>query len=59
MTPEILRFIPGLLVYNNKYIEVADAHFDTAKRIVEVQICKKYDTVKLLIVTLYNILFAP
>ena len=32
MTPQISGFIPGSLVETDKYIEVADGHFVTAKK---------------------------
>ena len=38
ITPDILGLIPGSLVETDKYIEVADGHFVTAKQTGEVQI---------------------
>ena len=38
ITPEISNFIPGSLVETDKYIEVADGNFFTAKKTGEVQI---------------------
>ena len=38
MTPNISDFIPGSLVETDKYIEVADGNFVTARKIGEVQI---------------------
>ena len=43
----------------DKYIEVADRNFVTAKQTVEVQINMRYDNVKTFIATLYNVIFAP
>ena len=43
----------------DKYIEVADGHFFTAKKTGEVQIKMCDDNGKPFIATLYNILLAP
>ena len=59
MTPEISDFILGSLVEMDKYIEVADGNFVTAKKIGEVQIKMCDNNGKPFIDTLYNILFAP
>ena len=59
MTPDISDFVPGSLVETDKYIEVVDGHFFTAKQTGEVQINMHDDNGKLFIATVYNILFAP
>ena len=59
MTPEISDFIPGSLVETDKYIEVADGHFVTAKKIGEVQIKMCDDNGKPFIATIYSILLVP
>ena len=38
MTPDISDFVPGSLVETDKYIEVVDGHFFTAKKKGQVQI---------------------
>ena len=59
MTPEISYFIPGSLLEMDKYIEVVDGHFITAKQTGEVQIKMHDNNGKPFIATLYNLLFAP
>ena len=59
MTPEILYFIPGSSLETDKYIEVADGNFVTAKKTGEVQIKMNENNGKTFIATLYNILFTP
>ena len=56
MTPEVSDFIPGSLEDTDKYIEVADGHYVTAKRkgSVRIQMCD--DNGNKLIATLYNVL---
>ena len=38
MKPQVSDFIPGSLEYMDKYIEVTDGHYVTAKKKVQVQI---------------------
>ena len=59
MTPEISNVIPGSLVKIDKYIEVADGHFVTAKQTGLVQIKMCDNNGKLFIDTLYNIILSP
>ena len=59
MTSDLSDFIPVSLVETDKYIEVADGHFLTAKQTGEVQIKMLGDNVKPFIATLYNALFSP
>ena len=59
MTEEIWGFIPGPLVETDKYIEVTDGHFVTAKQTRKVQIKMCDYNGKPFIAKLYNILFAP
>ena len=59
MTPKISNIVPGLLVESNKYIEVADEHFITAKQTGKIQINICYYNGKPFIATLYHVLFAP
>ena len=56
--PEISDFIPGRLVETDKYIEVADRNFVTAKQTVEVKIDICDYNGKPFIATLCNVLFA-
>ena len=58
MTPEISYFILCSLVQTDKYIEVEDWHFFTAKPTLEVQIKIRYDNGKQFIATLYKVLLA-
>ena len=58
ITPEVSDYIPGTLEDMDKYIEVADGHHVTSKKVqVQIQMCD--DNRKTFIVTLYNVLFAP
>ena len=59
MTPEISNIVPGLFVKADKYIGFADGNFITAKKTGEAQIKIHNDNGKLLIATLYNLLFTP
>ena len=59
MTPEISNVIPGSLVKIDKYIEVADGHFVTAKQTGLVQIKMCDNNGKPFIDTLYNIILSP
>ena len=59
MTPEISDFVPGSLVETDKYFEVADGHFVTARQTGEAQIKMRDDTIKPLIDTLYHVLSTP
>ena len=59
MTPEILDIILGLLVETNKYIEVADGSFVTAKQTGEVQIKMRDSNGKPFIATIYNLILEP
>ena len=53
MTPEVVEFITGSLMETDKYIEVADGHFVTAKKTGEVQIKMCDSNGKLLYITYY------
>ena len=55
MTREISGFIPGSLVETDKYIEVADGHFVTAKQTEQVQIEMLDDNGKPFIATQHQI----
>ena len=59
MTPEFTDFIPGSLEDLDKFIEVADGHYVTAKQkgSVRIQMCD--DNGKQFFATLYNVLLAP
>ena len=59
MVPEISDFILGSLVETDKYIEVADGNFFTAKKTGEVQINMHNDDGKPFIATLCNVLLVP
>ena len=59
MTPDISDFITGLLVGKDKYTEVADGNFVTAKQTGEVKIKMWDNNEKPFISTLYNVIFAP
>ena len=59
MTPEVTDLIQGSLEDTDKYIEVADGHYITAKQKGQVRIKMCDDNIKNFIVTLYNILLAP
>ena len=59
MTPEISDFLPGLLVETDKYVEVADEHFFTAKQTGEVQIKMCGKNGKPFIATLYKVKLVP
>ena len=59
MTPEVTEFIPGSLEDTDKFIEVADGHYVTAKQkgSVRIQMCDNNG--KTFVATLYNLLIAP
>ena len=57
-TPDISDFIPGSLVETDKYIEVADGIFFTAKQTGEVQTKMRDDNGEPFLATLYSVLFA-
>ena len=59
MTPDILDFVLVSLVETDKYIEVVDGNFVTAKKTGEIQIKMFDNNGRPLIATLYNVLFAP
>ena len=59
MTPKISDFILGSLAETDKYIEVADGNFVTAKQTGQVQIKMHGDNGKPFIVTSYNVLLVP
>ena len=59
MTPYISDFVLRSLVEMDKYIEVTDGFFVTAKQTVEVQIYMCDDDVKTFITVLYHLTFAP
>ena len=54
-----LGFIPGLLKYTDKYIEVTDGNHFTAKKKGQVQIKMSENNRDTLIATLHNVLLAP
>ena len=56
MTPDISDLMLGLLAETDKYIEVADGNFVTAKQIGKFQIKMRDNNGKLFIDTLYNVL---
>ena len=58
MTPKISDFIPGSLVETDKYIEVADVNFVTAKQTVEVQIKMCAYNGEPFVAVLYNVILA-
>ena len=58
MTPEISNFIPGSLEETDKYIEVSDGNFFTAKQTGEIQIKMNENNGKPIIDTLYNVILA-
>ena len=59
MIPDVSGFILVSLVETDKYIEVADGHFVTAKQTRKVQIKIRDNNCKPFIAKLYNVLFAP
>ena len=59
MTPDISNFILVSLVETDKYIEVADENFATAKQTGTVQIKMCGDNGKPSIATIYNVILAP
>ena len=59
MTPEISDFIPGSFLEKDKYIELSDGHFVTAKQTGQVQIEIFVNNEKLFIDMLYSLLLAP
>ena len=52
MTPQVSDFIPGLSEDTDKYIEVADGHYITAKQKVQIQLIMYNDNRYPLIKTL-------
>ena len=54
-----MDFVLGSLVETDKYIEVVDGHFVTAKQTGEVQIKTREYSGKPFIAMLYNLLLAP
>ena len=59
MTPEVSDFIPWLLEYTDKYIEVADRHHVTAKQKGQIRIQMCDNKGMSFISTLHNVLLAP
>ena len=59
MTPQVSNFIPGSLEDTDKYIEVADGHYVTAKQKLQVQIRICNNNGNYFIVTLHNVLLSP
>ena len=59
MTSEISDLIPGSLVETDKYNEVTDGIFFTAKQTGKIQIKMRGNNGKTFISTLYNVLLAP
>ena len=59
MKQNISNFTLGSLVETDKYIEVADRHFETSIKIGEFQIKMRDDNGKPFIATLYNVLLSP
>ena len=59
MTPRVLDFIPGLIEYTDKYIEVADGNYVTEKQKLQVQIKIYTDNGDYFITALHNVLLAP
>ena len=59
MTPDISDFILGSLVEKDKYIEVADGLFFTAKQIRQVQIETRDDNGRPFIDKLYKLILEP
>ena len=59
MTPQVSDFIPGLLEYTDKHIEVTDVHHVTAKQKRQVQIKVCNNNVDNFIATLHSVLLAP
>ena len=59
MTPHVSDFILGLLEDTDKYIEVADGHPATAKKIGQVQIKICNGNGDTFIATLHNVILAP
>ena len=59
MKPQVSYFIPGLLEDTDKYIEVSDGHYISAKQKVQIQIIMRNDNGDTFIVTLHNILLSP
>ena len=59
MTPEVSDFIPGLLQYMDKHIEVTDGHHVTAKQKGQVQIKMCDDNGDAFIATLHSVILAP
>ena len=59
MTPQVSEFIPGLLDYMDKHIEVADGHYAMAKQKRQVQIKMCDNNGDTFITTLHNVLLSP
>ena len=58
MTPQFWGFIPGSLEDTDKYIEVTDEHFVTAKQEVQAQMIMCDNITNPFIVTLHNVIMA-
>ena len=59
MTPQTSNFIPGLLEYGDKYIEVADGRHVTTKQKRKLKIKKCDYNGDPFVATLHNIVLAP
>ena len=59
MTPQVSDFIPGSLENTDKYIEVADEHYVTAKQKGKFQIIMSNNNGNIFIATLHNKILAP
>ena len=59
MTPQVSYFVPALLEDTDKYIEVADGNYVTAKQKGQVQIRMCNNNRYPFIAKLHNILLAP
>ena len=59
MTPEVSDFIPGLLEYRDKHIEVADRHHVMAKQKGQVRMKMCNNNRDTCIATLHNVLSVP
>ena len=59
MTPQVSDFIPGLLEDMDKYVDVVDGHYFTAKQKgqVQIRICddNRYSVIK----PFHTVIFAP
>ena len=59
MTPDISDFLPRSLIETDKYFEVSNEHYITAKQTGKLRIRMHNNNGKPLIDTLYNVLFTP